>query len=71
MKKLILLAAIVALTGCTTVADRSWKRCELIRIAFDEQDQLAPGWFDAALIELQACGMSHYSTDAAKDRGKS
>lgn len=69
MKKLIFLTVIVALTGCAT-ADRSWARCELIRIAFDEQDELSPGWYDAALIELQACNMTRYSTDAAHDRGK-
>jgi len=70
MKTLILLTLIVALTGCAT-ADRSWSRCDLLKIAFDEQDELSPGWFDAALIELRACGMKHYSDDAAKDRGKS
>ncbi|MFA5899407.1 MAG: hypothetical protein WC829_09885 [Hyphomicrobium sp.] len=65
-------AILVALSGCTTiVADHSWTRCDLIRIAFEEQDELSPGWYDSALKEMRYCGMSYYSVDAAKDRGKS
>jgi hypothetical protein len=69
MRPIALILAL-ALSGCATVDDHSWSRCELLRIAFDEQDELAPGWFVATQIELEKCGMK-YSKDAAKNRGKS
>jgi len=70
MKHLALaLSVALAMSGCATT-DRSWSRCELLRIAFDEQNELAPAWFDAAQIELVKCGMN-YGPDAAKNRGKS
>ena len=67
--KLTLIILALALSGCTTVADRSWIRCELLKIAFSEQDELAPGWYDAVVKELQHCNMGH-DDDAAKGRGR-
>lgn len=70
--KISIAAILAALTGCATVvADHSWTRCDLIRIAFEEQNELSPGWYDSAVKEMRACGMIYYSVDAAKDRGKS
>lgn len=69
--KLIVLISVLLLSGCATiVADRSWARCDLIKIAFEEQDDLAPGWYDYALKELMTCGMRQYTPDAAKERGR-
>ena len=67
MNRALLLAALM-LTGCAS--DHSWSRCDLLRIAFEETDELAPAWYLHTAEELRACGMRHIAPDAGKGRGK-
>lgn len=74
MKKLMRVAALMAwasalavgLGGCATPSED--KRCYLLAIAYDEQDQLAGPWYEEAAAELRECG--YENTGDPKKRGR-
>jgi hypothetical protein len=43
------------MTGCAKYSRQS-EFCQLLIIAYDEQNELAPGWYDSAAVEIKRCG---------------
>lgn len=63
------LALSAALTGCGSLTAHEAALCHLTLVAFDEQDELAPAWYENALTELKACGYD-VAPDLADKRGR-
>lgn len=49
------IVTLAMMTGCATDPKKN-ERCFLLAVAYEEQDDLAPGWYDSAATELKRCG---------------
>lgn len=65
----IALSVAIGLAGCGSISTHESALCHLVLVGFDEQDELAPAWYENALTELKACGYD-VAPDAAEKRGR-
>lgn len=65
-KWIVVLMVALLTAGCSTTGGD--KRCSLLAIAYDEQDQLAGPWYEEADAELRKCG--YENTGDPKRRGR-